>query len=117
MKASLLPVFARLKAILYPYAEQASVVHDNAEHFYLNALASDAKGKPIFLAAAKIGAEKVAFHLMPVYSHPELLDTLSVALKKRMQGKSCFNFSRIDENLLCELEELTRKAMASVKPY
>jgi hypothetical protein len=113
MANDLAPVFARLKAILTKHANKASVVHDTADHFYLNEAAPDAKGKPVFLAAAKIGAGKVAFHLMPVYAKPELLHGISPELKKRMQGKSCFNFSSTDETLLRELEALTKKAMSS----
>jgi len=45
---------------------------------------------------------------MPVYMYPDLLETISPALKKRMQGKSCFNFKNVDENLFSELETLTR---------
>lgn len=48
----------------------------------------------------------VSFHLMPVYAFPELLDDLSPALRKRMQGKSCFNFSEVDEPLVAELTQL-----------
>lgn len=61
----------------------------------------------------KIGAGKVALHLMPLYSQPELLDRISPALKKRMQGKSCFNFTKMDETLLAELAALTEVAMVT----
>ncbi len=43
---------------------------------------------------------------MPVYGCPELLNGLSADLKKRMQGKACFNFTAIDEQLLSELSKL-----------
>ena len=39
----------------------------------------------------------------------EELEGISPALKKRMQGKSCFNFTTIDEPLFSELAELTRR--------
>jgi hypothetical protein len=113
MPADLTPVFAQLKAILVKHAKKASVAHDTADHYYLNEAAPDAKGKPVFLAAAKIGEGKVAFHLMPVYSNPDLLSDISPELKKRMQGKSCFNFSSVDEDLLRELEQLVKKAVKS----
>ena len=54
----------------------------------------------------------VSVHLMPVYSHPSLLEGLSPALKKRQQGKSCFNLKSPDPDLLAELEALTAKAAA-----
>jgi hypothetical protein len=33
----------------------------------------------------------VIYHLMPVYLNPGLLEGMSPGLRKRMQGKSCFN--------------------------
>lgn len=47
--------------------------------------------------------------LKPVYTHAELAAKISPALKKRMQGKSCFNFKVADEELFDELEALTRE--------
>jgi len=111
MTKPLAPIFERLRAILIPYATDAIVLHDSAEHFYLNASKPDRKGKPVFLAAVKIGAGKVAFHLMPLYYQPELLTTISPELKRRMQGKSCFNFAMVDEELFCQLEALTKQAI------
>jgi hypothetical protein len=51
----------------------------------------------------------VSFHLMPVYVFPELLNDVSAELKNRMQGKSCFNFTRLDQHLLRELTHLTQE--------
>ncbi|MFL5778422.1 MAG: hypothetical protein ACJ761_05725 [Chloroflexota bacterium] len=53
---------------------------------------------------------------MPVYAFPELLVDVSPELRRRMQGKSCFNFSRIDEPLIGELEELTDRSLARYGP-
>ena len=44
---------------------------------------------------------------MSAYACPELLRGMSPALKKRMQGKACFNFTSPDPALLGELAELT----------
>jgi hypothetical protein len=52
---------------------------------------------------------------MPVYMFPDLLDSVSPQLKKRMQGKSCFNFKGADETLLAELAELTAQSMARLE--
>jgi hypothetical protein len=35
---------------------------------------------------------------------------LSDALSKRRQGKTCFNFKKIDEGLFAELQQLATKA-------
>lgn len=40
---------------------------------------------------------------------PELVKGLSPELKKRMQGKACFNFTSVDEGLFQELAALTSK--------
>jgi hypothetical protein len=45
---------------------------------------------------------------MPMYAIEELRNAMSPELKKRMQGKSCFNFSMPDEKLFKELAKLTR---------
>jgi len=47
---------------------------------------------------------------MPVYMYPELFDTISPELKKRMQGKSCFNFTKVDETLFEELAALCKSS-------
>jgi hypothetical protein len=45
---------------------------------------------------------------MPIYANPKLLKDISPELKRRMQGKSCFNFTTIDKKLLKELSYLTK---------
>jgi hypothetical protein len=62
----------------------------------------------VFFGAATIRKRYVSFYLMPVYARPALLDGISPALKARMQGKACFNFTSVDERQLLELERLTR---------
>jgi len=46
---------------------------------------------------------------MPVYINPKFLKGISPDLKKRMQGKSCFNFKIVDESLFKELAILTKE--------
>ena len=52
---------------------------------------------------------------MPVYMYPEMLETISPDLKKRMQGKSCFNFKSMDETLFDELAALTKRGFERFK--
>jgi hypothetical protein len=73
------------------------------------------KGKDVWFGAARIGKSYVSYHLMAVYAFPDLLDGISPELKKRMQGKSCFNFTRVDEKLFQELEELTQQGYERFK--
>jgi hypothetical protein len=51
----------------------------------------------------------VSYHLVPLYVRPGLLDNLSPTLRKRMQGKACFNFTKTDAGILQELRDLTKK--------
>jgi hypothetical protein len=75
----------------------------------------DRTGKPLFAAAVQIKKSYVSYHLMPVYVNPALADGLSPALRKRMQGKACFNFTRIDPAEARELSALTRTGLAGFK--
>ena len=62
-----------------------------------------------WFGAVRLGKRYVSYDLMPAYVDPSLLDGISPALLKRMQGKSCFNLTRIDEDLIGELPELTKR--------
>lgn len=44
---------------------------------------------------------------MPVYMNPAMQKRISPELKKRLQGKACFNFSEVDAGLFRELADLT----------
>ncbi len=62
----------------------------------------------MYFGSVRLGKAYVAFHLMPLYMNEELTATISPALKKRMQGKTCFNFKTMpDAVLLAELKTLT----------
>lgn len=103
-------VFERLREILKAYEALMDVKSDTAESYYLDTRkVHPLNDKPAFFGAASIKKNYVSFYLMPVYACPQLLEGASEGLKKRMQGKSCFNFKEIDESLLAELKELTRK--------
>jgi hypothetical protein len=54
----------------------------------------------------RIGKAYVSYYLMPVYMTSV---TMSAQLSERMQGKACFNFKRIDDELFDELRDLTRR--------
>ena len=101
-------VFSKLKDILTPYAGHLDVVLDDTENYHLNTRHIMKNKKPLFFGAVNINKSYISFHLMPVYVNPSLLDSMSDQLRKRMQGKSCFNFKSKDDALFEELESLTR---------
>jgi hypothetical protein len=102
-------VFARLCSILAPHARTLAARNDQPGYYYLETKAPLYKGRPVFFGAVRKGKSYVSFHLMPVYAYPEMRKSLSPALRQRMQGKSCFNFTAVDEELFEELRQLTAK--------
>lgn len=102
-------VFDRLTTILRQHADGLVATHDDAEQLYLQT-----RGEPgEFFGAVMRKKSQVAYHLMPVYWDPGLLDDLDEALRKRMQGKSCFNFTKVDDTLFSELADLTARCRAA----
>ncbi len=98
--------FAGLRAILAKHAAKLKVTKDLPGNYYLDTEIVRRDGYPIFFGAAIIKKNYVSLHLMPIYVCPELKKTLSPELKKRMQGKACFNFTAPDESLFAELDAL-----------
>jgi len=102
-------VFEQLKSILKPYAENLTVKADTRDSFYLDGPYSAKWKKELFFGSAQIKKNYVSFYLMPVYMYPDLLKDISTELKKHMQGKSYFNFKKVEPELFAELAELTKK--------
>lgn len=73
------------------------------------------RGREVWFGAVGPRKNYVSFHLMPVYAFPDLLKSISPALKKRMQGKSCFSFKEVDEELFDELAKLTEQGYKRFK--
>jgi hypothetical protein len=105
-------VFATLKPILDRHREDLHVKANTASEYRLvGAIPSpfpQHKGAPMDFASVRQGKAYVSFHLMALYMNPALNSTISPELKKRMQGKTCFNFKTVpDASLIRELERLT----------
>jgi hypothetical protein len=103
------PVFNALREILRDYAPRLNVVHDKPDNYYLDTHTIGANKRPIFFGGVRIGKSYVSYYLMPIYG-PQIRDGMSPALKKRMQGKACFNFTEVDGALFKELDQLTKRA-------
>jgi hypothetical protein len=104
--------FFGLKRIFAPYAKHLNVNADTRTRLYLETKAPSYKGKPLFFGAVISGRAYVSFHLMPLYWDESLGKKLSPELKKRMQGKSCFNFTGPDPALFRELAKVTAAGFA-----
>lgn len=117
------PVFTRLRAILQQHAGRFTVTPDAPDRYGLEAPVGQAtieawrgkmKSSSIPVAWVQVGKAYVSYHLMGVYGNPKLLAGCSQKLKARMQGKSCFNFTAVDEPLFEELERLTAESLTGM---
>jgi hypothetical protein len=102
-------VHAKLKAIMQKY-EKGSLraKPDELGNYVLIGPPTEwSRGKDVWFGAVQTRKNYVSYHLMAVYAFPDLLESISPELKKRMQGKSCFNFKTVDERLFKELARLT----------
>src|SRR5262249_37607451 len=109
-----LETFAALRAILQPHAKQMTVTVDKPDHYELaSPTMTDRIGRPLFCASVQIKMNYVSYHLMPIYGNKALRDSLSPSLRKHMQGKSCFNFTSVEQRQLKELAAITKKGIGS----
>jgi len=108
-------VFQSLRNILLPYAKKLVLKNDEANDFHVDTKFIMKNKKPMYFGSVKINKNYVSFHLMPVYIFPTLIKDISPELKRRMQGKSCFNFKSIDIALFKELTELAKKGYMQYK--
>ena len=93
-----------------PYGSEYVITRDDPAGVTLEV--PGLEGKPWgYVAGTRVGKRYVSFYLMPVYASAELSDGISPALAKRRQGKSCFNFTTLDEPLFVELEGVAAKGI------
>lgn len=113
-----------MRTILSKHAGTLAVTDDSPTRYSLEgntgpatvrAWGGKARRPTIPVAWAEVGKSYVSFHLMPAYGDPSLHARMSNELKARMQGKSCFNFTSIDERLFKELEQLTEQGIAAFR--
>jgi hypothetical protein len=103
-------VHDRLTSILRPYGDSLSITRDGPGGMALEV--PGLEGKPYgYVAGTRVGKRYVSYYLMPVYALPELRASLSPGLQKRMQGKACFNFTKVDDALFAELADVTARGI------
>jgi hypothetical protein len=105
-------IFAQLKPLLEKHAARLSVKENSSIEFTVLTRSASPfpqhKGQAMFFGSVRIGKAYVSFHLMPLYMNASLSKTISPALKKRMQEKTCFNFKTgPGPHILSELQRLT----------
>jgi hypothetical protein len=116
--AELSATFTTLRGVLKKQPAKLLVTADTPTNFAVAyPTKTDRLGRPLFVAGVQVRKRYVSYHLMPVYMMPPLLNGLSPDLRKRMQGKACFNFTEISPTQLRELSRLTKSAIAAFKNF
>jgi hypothetical protein len=104
--------FAALKALFAPYAGRLQTSADSASNYMLDGEYNSEFKRAMFFGGVRQGRAYVSFYLMPVYSNPELMGKISDELRRRLHGKSCFNFTRPEPELFDELAHLVQAGFA-----
>ena len=108
MPTDLEPVYRRLMSILEPYGRRLHVTAQTPTEYGVDVAPEPERDPTTWFGGVRLGKRYVSYYLMPVYVDPSLAETISPELRGRMQGKSCFNFTKVDEGLFAELDSLTR---------
>ena len=116
MASDFAAVFSVLKPVLAKHARRLSVKADTPKEYTMVTKRASPfpqhKGQPMYFGSVRLGRAYVSFHLMPLYMNAELTKSISPALRKRMQGKTCFNFKTDPEpELMAELKRLTEAGL------
>ncbi len=101
-------LFAELRPVLARHGPSLVVSRDEPGDLQVETTHSGPSGTRMWFGAVQTRKSYVSVHVMPVLSHPELLAGISDALRERMQGRGCFNFTKqsATPELLGELTEL-----------
>lgn len=115
MKPEFDEVFAALKTVLRKHERTLRVLKDEPREYTLVTKSNSNRGQPMWFGSVGAGKAYVSYHLMALYFNPPMNALVSPALKKRMQGKTCFNFKSVDPDLFAELKSLTRVGVEEYK--
>jgi len=97
---------AELKALLVPYED----VLVGEELYGIEVLHRPGSKMHDWFAGVRPGKGTAKLMLLPIKGHPELLDGISPALRKRLSGDALFTLKAGDEALLPELEQVVARA-------
>ncbi|HET9839807.1 MAG TPA: hypothetical protein VFR84_16390 [Candidatus Angelobacter sp.] len=115
-KPDLAPVFSALCRMLDSFVgEDVTAQAGPPGDYHLEIPSILHRKKPIYFAGLRTGKNYVSFHLLSLYYNPDLMKSMSPALKKRMQGKACFNFTQIDPGCFAELKRLAEAGLKKFK--
>lgn len=112
MAANLTAAFDALQPLLAAEQNGLGPARTGPGVYHLYAAKSYMNSPQMYFAGVQIKKNYVSLYFMPIYMAPASF-SISPALKKRMQGKSCFNFTTAEPELLAEIKNL----LATGKQY
>lgn len=105
-------IFQRLRQLMLEAAPGMVITEDSPTNFTLKTQWIEARTKePAWFGWIAIKKSYVAYHVMPLYSLPALNVLVPASLENRRQGKTCFNFKKVDGALFDDLRQLTQVAV------
>jgi len=116
-------VFQSLRSVLLKHAATLVVSEDTSTKYCLEApigpatlqaWGGKARRARIPVAWVEVGRSYVSYHLMGI-AVPSVQAGMTKALKARMQGKTCFNFTAAGPTLVTELDSLTAASITAFK--
>lgn len=114
MTDTLQSVFDTLRARLLRAGGGMDVAKDEPGNLVLKTPWNEpGKTEPAWFGVVQLKKNYVSCHLMPLYALPSMRKEVSADLRKRMQGKSCFNFKKVEPELFDAFEQLTAKCAFS----
>jgi hypothetical protein len=114
MANALEPVFDALRERMLKSSSGMIVAQDEPGNVVFKAdWAESGKKEPAWFGAVQLKKNYVSCHLVPLYTLPSLREQVPPELEKRMQGKSCFNFKKVEPQLFDALDVLTAKCASA----
>jgi hypothetical protein len=121
--SALRSVFTNLRELLAAHAAEFTVA-ESAQKYQLEAPIGPAtvqawggkvRTQTIPVAWVEVRKAYVSYHLMGIASNSRLVASLSAGLHAHMHGKSCFNFNKVDSDLMPELGRVTSESLLGMK--
>ncbi|HEX6884789.1 MAG TPA: hypothetical protein VF530_15550 [Planctomycetota bacterium] len=103
---SMAQIYETLAALLVPYARRMESEMHPKIGFCLKAK-NARTGRETHFGAVQALPDGVAYHLFPLYGHPDLLSGVSPELANKLRGQTCFHFDSLHAGLVAELAQLT----------
>jgi len=109
MKTDFVEIFQTIRASLQPYTSNGFIAQENSETNYelwseRNIVVDGKEKHELFFASVKITKSNVEFHLMATDLENEINNIAHPELLKLLNGKSDFQLTKLDDNLMEQID-------------